>query len=231
MLVSWFSYNAATHIGDWANVFFIASLVVGVVSTIAIVGSANVKEWYWDKDRREANERIEKLRAANLALEIKLAPRSLNAAEINDLTEALKPFAGTVYEFMIVPTGTADTTSFASNIFSALEKAEWILKQRHTAAGGQFGVGVKIGRNPNAGGKTEAAVQALVAGLKVLNIESTVGPLFRAEGAWLSTPLNPAVVTATDGGVGPDARFRMAFPDLAPGVKPTDISIMIGSKP
>ena len=38
--------------------FFIATLVVGVVSTIVIVRMAAVKERYWDQERVASAERI-----------------------------------------------------------------------------------------------------------------------------------------------------------------------------
>jgi hypothetical protein len=57
----WPSLETASHIADVANVFFIASLVVGVVSTILIVWMANVKESHWDIDRRASAERIAEL--------------------------------------------------------------------------------------------------------------------------------------------------------------------------
>jgi hypothetical protein len=57
----WPSLETASHIADVANVFFIASLVIGVVSTILIVWMANVKETHWDTDRRASRERIAQL--------------------------------------------------------------------------------------------------------------------------------------------------------------------------
>ena len=54
----WPSLPVANHIADMANVFFIGSLVVGVVSTILIVWMSGVKETYWEKDRTESAERV-----------------------------------------------------------------------------------------------------------------------------------------------------------------------------
>ncbi|HEY7749288.1 MAG TPA: hypothetical protein VH933_11490 [Aestuariivirgaceae bacterium] len=53
----------AETIFTWANVFFIASLVVGVVAAFLIYISANVKESYWKRDREAARERIGELDA------------------------------------------------------------------------------------------------------------------------------------------------------------------------
>jgi hypothetical protein len=54
----WPSLAAAERIADLANIFFIGSLVVGVVSTVTIVWMTGVKEQYWDEDRGAAAERI-----------------------------------------------------------------------------------------------------------------------------------------------------------------------------
>jgi hypothetical protein len=48
----------AEGVWSWANWTFVASLLVGVVATIAIVVSSNVKERYWDEERRKSAERI-----------------------------------------------------------------------------------------------------------------------------------------------------------------------------
>ena len=54
----WPSLATAERIADIANVFFIGSLVVGVVATVTIVWMTNVKERYWDQDRQASAERI-----------------------------------------------------------------------------------------------------------------------------------------------------------------------------
>ncbi len=55
------SLPLANKIADIANLFFICSLVVGVVSTIVIVRMTGVKERYWEEDRQASAERIAKL--------------------------------------------------------------------------------------------------------------------------------------------------------------------------
>jgi hypothetical protein len=54
----WPSLATAERVADIANVFFIGSLVVGVVATVTIVWMTNVKERYWDQDRQASAERI-----------------------------------------------------------------------------------------------------------------------------------------------------------------------------
>jgi hypothetical protein len=51
----------ANHVADIANIFFIGSLVVGVVSTVLIVWMSGLKEAYWEKDRTESAERVASL--------------------------------------------------------------------------------------------------------------------------------------------------------------------------
>jgi hypothetical protein len=91
------SLPLANKIADLANIFFIGSLVVGVVSTIAIVWMAGVKEAYWDEDRRHSAERIEELQseavkasAAIAESDAKTAQANENAAKANERTAELK---------------------------------------------------------------------------------------------------------------------------------------------
>ena len=45
------SLPLATSLGNAASVALILSLVVGLIATLAIVLTTNVKEFHWDKDR------------------------------------------------------------------------------------------------------------------------------------------------------------------------------------
>ncbi len=88
----WPSLETASRIADWANIFFIGSLVVGVISTILIVWMANVKEEHWAAQRGESNERIaeaneraaeatkiaEQERLERVKIEERLADRSIS---------------------------------------------------------------------------------------------------------------------------------------------------------
>lgn len=69
----WPSLDVASRIADMANIFFIGSLVVGVVSTILIVWMASVKEHHWDQLRHESDERIAESNARQKEAELKLA--------------------------------------------------------------------------------------------------------------------------------------------------------------
>ena len=86
----WPSLSVANHIADIANILFIGSLVVGVVSTVLIVWMANAKEGYWERARQDSDERIARLNkgAARLSTEAEtaraeIAKANQGAAEAN----------------------------------------------------------------------------------------------------------------------------------------------------
>jgi hypothetical protein len=66
------SLDVASRISDWANFFFIGSLVVGVVSTVLISRMANVKEDHWNELRRTSDEKIAEANARQKEAELKL---------------------------------------------------------------------------------------------------------------------------------------------------------------
>jgi hypothetical protein len=78
--VSWLSLESANHIADWANVIFVVSLVAGVISTIFIMGTTNVKEWYWEKDRTESRERVAAAELKTEQLRKQMGPRIIDRA-------------------------------------------------------------------------------------------------------------------------------------------------------
>jgi hypothetical protein len=112
----WPSLPVANHVADVANILFIGSLVVGVVSTVLIVWMSGVKEAYWEKDRTEAVERIASLAVqgdqlrkdtaeanaraleARLELEKFKAPRTLSVEQQARISEKMKPFAGAKFD-------------------------------------------------------------------------------------------------------------------------------------
>jgi hypothetical protein len=71
----WPTLPLANRIADLANLFFIGSLVVGVVATVLIVWMANVKEGHWERARLDSDERIAHLNnaAAKLSAEAQIA--------------------------------------------------------------------------------------------------------------------------------------------------------------
>src|SRR5215472_16135374 len=106
----WPSQQLATRISDWANFSMILSLAIGVISTVLIVWMSNIKESFWDEDRRESRERIAELTAqgeqlredtaeateraeaemiARIKLEAKLAPRRLSGEDTDKMVAIL----------------------------------------------------------------------------------------------------------------------------------------------
>jgi hypothetical protein len=143
----------ANHIADIANWFFVASLVVGVVSTVLIIWMAGVKEAYWEKDRTESAERVVSLTVqgdqlrkdtaeanaraaeAKLALEKFKAPRSLKQPK--SVVEKLKPFAGMPFDVAlnIEP----EVISLMDQITLSLREAGWVWRNLADTNGIQFG--------------------------------------------------------------------------------------------
>jgi hypothetical protein len=157
----WPSLPAANHIADVANIFFIGSLVVGVVSTVLIVWMSGVKEAYWEKDRTESAERVASLvvqgdilrkdtaeanaRAseAQLALERLKAPRSISGEQQAQLTALLKPFAGQEYSGMVAGS-VPDARALWVMIDKVLTAANWVRMPPWGAAVGEPPAGIPI---------------------------------------------------------------------------------------
>jgi hypothetical protein len=123
MSLSW-----AEFVSFWANWILIGALVVGVLATLGIVVSANVKEAHWEQERRDSNERIstnavetnraresaaqaneraaeanlkaETERVERLKLEAKLAPRTLTLAQQLIASEQVEQFAPQPFQFL-----------------------------------------------------------------------------------------------------------------------------------
>jgi hypothetical protein len=186
----WPSLELASRISDFANIFFIVSLVVGVVSTIVIVWMAGVKEDWWDQDRRISAERIAELTAdadsskadiaeanaraaeAQLALEKYKAPRTLTTEQQRAIEEALKPFAGQQYALSVAPGN--EPAAFLCVLDGILTRAGW----KQSAVIGSVTVGTDCGtaalnsltgidarRSPNASPAAIAAINALIEAL------------------------------------------------------------------
>ncbi|MEJ0052293.1 MAG: hypothetical protein WDN02_13990 [Methylovirgula sp.] len=142
--IPWPSLSAASKISDWANLLFIGSLVIGVVSTIMIVWMAGVKERHWDIARKQADLEIAGLQTeiahanaraleAKLALEKYKAWRSLDHEAQTRISNLLKPFAGVSFDFSASPT--AEPQALMMQIASALENAGWVWQTNKKAGG------------------------------------------------------------------------------------------------
>lgn len=91
----WPSLESANRISDFANWGLVASLVVGVISTVLIVWMASTKEGYWDRERDAARERIaglvkdtERLSGDAEAAKAEIATAQNNAATANERAAA-----------------------------------------------------------------------------------------------------------------------------------------------
>jgi hypothetical protein len=146
----WPSLEVASRASDIANLFFVISLVVGVMATIGIIWMANVKETYWDISRKESEEHIAKLTAdgdasrasiaeanaraeeasqkaaeAQLALERRKTPRTLGPARQQAVAAAIKPFSGQRYRAAISQAAD-DGLAFWESLYVTLEKGGWV---------------------------------------------------------------------------------------------------------
>jgi hypothetical protein len=209
----------------WANWALLGALIFGVVSTYAIVVSGNIRDANLKRElaeqtrqtesakavAAEANQKAEEEKLARVRLEAKLAPRSMTAREQKELSDKLRPFAGILVDIFVIPTGTADTVPLSRSIVSILNDAQWQIRDLRTANGGQFFVGVIVGRAAGTPSVDVAAI-ALVDGLNAVNIDAAVGPLFLGEGSWMTS--------------GPGLRQRALLT-----TPPAPISITIGTKP
>jgi hypothetical protein len=111
-----------------ANWFLLFSLILGVISTFAIVVSGNIKEDRLKAElaeanarAAEANKRTEELRKQNLELEKAVAPRSVG--DQLELAKKLRPFAGT--QVMVETLNDAETARLAGQIIFVLQEAGW----------------------------------------------------------------------------------------------------------
>jgi hypothetical protein len=139
----WPSLPVANRIADVANLFFIGSLVVGVVSTVTIVWMTGVKETYWDKERRDSTQTIAALKTqgdelrretaeanaraaeAQLALERLKRPRTLGPARQQFIADAVGAYAGQRYR-AAVSSAADDGIAFWESLYAALEQAGWV---------------------------------------------------------------------------------------------------------
>ena len=140
----WPSLSTANQIADWANIFFIGSLVVGVISTILIVWMANVKEGYWERARQDSEERIASLikqgdelrkdtaeanaRAAEAKLELAKfkAPRVLTSAQQSIVAGKIAAFRGTKFDAGIGPKGDPEPLYLLRSIVDSLKSIGWV---------------------------------------------------------------------------------------------------------
>jgi hypothetical protein len=126
----WPSLETASRVADWANVFFIGSLVVAVISTILIVWMANVKEAHWDELRRISEEKIAEANARQKEAELQILqlrfPRSLDIEKFKAAVEKMSP--PTSFE-VLYDANAPDASFLASLIWGTFFNAKWSTQQ------------------------------------------------------------------------------------------------------
>ncbi|MGC1777091.1 MAG: hypothetical protein WBB34_04040 [Xanthobacteraceae bacterium] len=207
----WPSLPLANRIADIANLFFIASLVVGVVSTIVIVRMTGVKERYWDADRTASAEKIatlttqgEQLRKdtaeanaraaeAQLALERYKAPRIILEEDRPKLIAALVNFAGTKAAIYVLGDG-PEPNALAASLQNTLSRALWDVATWNWSGAGAA-TGVIVFPKPGSGTEIDTICEALVAGLNSVGVgaakQQWPGPDWDHFGGMLNGPSNP----------------------------------------
>lgn len=190
----WLPYETAVRVADLANIFLVASLAVGVMAALAIWQMANVKEAYWEQERRTAGVRIsdnERLtaqaksdaaganeRAALLEkdaaearleqerLRQQLAWRRLTPAQSRTIADGFRHYAGPELVLSQIPD--PEAALYANDIEAAMTASG--IKFSHTNT-------LIFARGPVTGifmsGPTEEAVQAAGAPFNVAGINVT----------------------------------------------------------
>ena len=179
----WPSLETASKVANVANLLFIGSLVVGVISTIVIVWMSNVKEEHWSDLRRRSDERIAELstetaaanaraKEAELALAKFKAPRHLSPEQQAELVQKMSawsviPKSGLPQSVAVFAISTAfEANAFADQLATTLgpQGAKWSVNRNHVMYGKSFtlrGVGLLISSNKRAEEISEALVKAL----------------------------------------------------------------------
>jgi hypothetical protein len=161
----WPSLPVANQVANIANLFFIGSLVVGIVSTVTIVWMTGVKEAYWDADRRASTEKIAALSTqgdelrketaeanaraaeAQLALEKLKTPRTLGPARQQVIVDVIGRFAGQRYRAAISQ-GADDGVAFWESLYTTLQRANWIFIPTGPPSVGDPPAGIPIAAIP-----------------------------------------------------------------------------------
>jgi hypothetical protein len=189
----WPSLEMASRVSDIANFFFIASLVVGVMSTVAIVWMAGVKEAHWDALRKEsdreiaelnketaiarsqiaeadakaaeANEKAETERLARVRIEQRLADRVLTDEQLSSISNKIKGFSGQEYG-VTTYWDLKESVAISNRIALGLERGGWSYVKPAQAAFMLGGIeGVQVWVHPDADDSVKKAADALVEAL------------------------------------------------------------------
>ncbi len=175
------------QLGNW---FLVGALVVGVIATVGIVVSSNVKEDHLRREIADANERAAEAdaRAAEAKLELEKfrKPRLPTTGQLASITEKLKPFAGTEFDTGFSP-GDREQQDFLWILEPAIMAAGWTQVDWANPYGDVFRrgdrplsgpaavIGVSIEIHPEQRDRLLPAAEALASALKDIGIEAKAG--------------------------------------------------------
>lgn len=193
----WPSLETASRVAQAANLFFIAGLVVCILSAILIAWMASVKEAHWASARKEAEERATELKRSNLrlqadvdtartnfanasarALEAQLAlerfrsPRAIEQADKSRLASALSLFSGTKAAIYVLAEGT-EPSGLGASIQELLREAHW-QSFTWTWSGAGITTGVLVSCKAGSDQHINDICGALVAAFNSAHIESKI---------------------------------------------------------
>src|SRR5665213_1901330 len=90
------SLETASKVFNWASVFFIGSLAVGVVTTVLFWWTSGIKEQYWDKQRVVLEKQTSDAKLETEKLKAVVTWRTINEAIAAKLKEVLSAKKGAV---------------------------------------------------------------------------------------------------------------------------------------
>ena len=231
----WDSYTAAEWYAEKANFWLIIALGAVAILTLIVVSATNEKEHHWERDREATRHHLteleastaaanveqarlskesEALRAANLALEAKLAPRRITADQQQTIAKALEPVKGksVLFDSYILD---VEAAGFGEQIAAALAKADIKVDTtnlRKRIPAGTIADGVKTS------GRDQELVAALLAAFASVGVASAPGE-----------PTEGVAGIRTDITIGGTSQFAPRFGSIA---QPRwDATVFIGVKP
>ena len=174
MPMPWPSLDTASRVADTANLFFIASLVVGVVSTITIVWMANVKEAHWDIARIQSEERIAEAQRETARLKEKFSWRRIDPEKLKQLVADLRS-AGAGATPIGVSTFSSDpeSSAYADDIAFALQDAGYNVPRQYASMSPRYDMAI----SEESGTISDALLEAFLKADVILEKKKTNWPM------------------------------------------------------
>ena len=111
-----------------------------------------------------AEERAANAQKELLEVQQRLAPRELTEEQGNRITEAVKPYAGIIYQLFTV-LGDKETASLAAQIQWSVDRGGWKVHESKNSLL-SAATGIVVATRPDADSRIQNAVNALVQALK-----------------------------------------------------------------